>query len=295
MDAGRVWPPRPRSLLRGRSVVTTLIILNIAVFAICQLTMRPGRSLFPEQGTLTSPVFRFMVMHPGNVLHGEVWRLLTAQYLHWSFMHIFMNMLGLHFLGRQLEHDWGPRRFLTFYTVAGTLGMIGLTGLSSIGWLYPAPAAGASGCVLGLLGAGAVRYPQMVLYIHFLFPIKIRTAAWLFGGWYALNLYQRGDNAGGDACHLAGLIFGAWWAYRGEVWWDRLGWSWSKWRNRPKRVHVRRHTPQYEQRVEDAEVMDRILRKVYEGGVHTLSEAEKKTLREATERQRAEESGRFAP
>jgi membrane associated rhomboid family serine protease len=291
-EGGASWPSR-RSALRGRSIVTTLILINAAIFVVCQITMRPGRAFSAEQAMLTSPVFRFMAMHPGNVLHGEVWRLLTAQYLHWSFMHIFMNMLGLHFLGRPLERDWGSRAFLAVYTVAGTLGMIALTGLVWYGWLEAAPAAGASGCVLGLLGAAAVRYPRAEVLIYFLFPIKIRTAALVFGGWYVLNLYQRGPNAGGDACHLAGLVFGAWWAFRGESWWDRTGWKWSQWRGRPRKVRVRRFTPGFERRVADGETIDRILKKVYDGGIHSLTEAEKRTLQEATERQRAADAGRM--
>ena len=40
----------------------------------------------------------------------------------------------------------------------------------------------------------------------------------------------------------------------------------------------------------DAALVDRILKKVYESGIHSLTEAEKQALREATERQKAMES-----
>jgi hypothetical protein len=46
------------------------------------------------------------------------------------------------------------------------------------------------------------------------------------------------------------------------------------------------------QRHDDAETVDRILKKVYEGGIHSLTEAEKRALQEATERQRQAEMGR---
>jgi len=288
-DAGPPWAFRGGSPLRGRSVVTILIWVNIAIFLLCSMTAR-DTGLGGRGDLFASPLFGFMVMDARDVLRGEVWRILTAQYLHWSFWHIFMNMLGLHFLGRALERDWGPRRFFAIYTIAGTLGMVALTALTYVGWLPPGPAAGASGCVLGLLGAAAVLYPNAVVYIQFFLPIKIRTAAYIFGGWYALNLYQRGSNAGGDACHLAGMLFGAWWAYRGAAWWERASWQWAQSRGRPKRVQVRRFTPEFEQRVTDTATIDAILKKVYEGGLHSLSEAEKRALREATERQRANEA-----
>lgn len=192
------WPGAGGNPLRGRSVVSILIWVNIAVFVLCTFTIQSGGIAGSRGGSdpISSPVFRALAMHAGSVLHGEVWRIFTAQYLHWSFWHIFMNMLGLHFLGRQLEQEWGPRRFFAIYTIAGTLGMIALTALTAIGWLPGGPAAGASGCVLGLLGAAAVLYPNTVIYIQFFLPIKIRTAAYIFAAIYALNLYQVGPNAG---------------------------------------------------------------------------------------------------
>lgn len=290
-DTGYGGAYRPvRPMLRGPSVVTILITINVAVFVLAILTT--GMLRIPGEEMFSSPVFFWMMMHPQPVMEGQVWRIITAQYLHWNFMHIFMNMLGLHFLGRPLERDWGPKRFLVIYSIAGTLGMVALMGLVGVGWLHAAPAAGASGCVLGLLGACAVRYPDAVVFIHFLFPIKIRTAALLFAGMYILNLYQRGQNAGGDACHLAGLVFGAWWAYRGEGWWDRAAWAWAKRQGQPKRVRVRRFTPDFERRLADEETIDSILKKVYNGGIHSLSEAEKRALHEATDRQRSADGGR---
>ena len=289
---GSFWPGARGNPLRGRSVVSILIWVNIAVFVLCTFTIQSGGFAGARGGSdpLSSPVFRALAMHAGSVLHGEVWRILTAQYLHWSFWHIFMNMLGLHFLGRALENDWGPRRFFAIYTVAGTLGMIALTALTAMGWLPGGPAAGASGCVLGLLGAAAVLYPNTVIYIQFFLPIKIRTAAYIFAGIYALNLYQVGPNAGGDACHLVGLLFGAWWAHRGAGWWDRVSWRWSKATGRPRRVHVQRFNADAAQSRVDESTIDRILKKVHEGGLHSLSETEKQALREATDRQRTRDA-----
>jgi len=248
--------------------------------------------MFRGQEIITSSVFQFCAMATGPVMKGEVWRLVTAQYLHWSFGHILMNMLGLHFLGRALERDWGSKRFFLIYLIAGTLGMIFYMGLTLIGWLPPqGVAAGASGCVLGLLGACAVRYPHAEVLIYFLFPIRIRTAALLFGAWYVINLLDRGPNAGGDACHIAGLLFGAWWSYRGETWWGRVGWRASSWRSRVRSSRVPDFEARMAQRRDDAETVDRILKKVYEGGIHSLTEAEKRALQEATERQRQAETG----
>ncbi|MBI1825624.1 MAG: rhomboid family intramembrane serine protease [Planctomycetes bacterium] len=286
------WPyagrGAPTLRLIGGSMVTTLIVINVAVFILCSMTENPRLGARSGHGTIiASPVFQWMVMVTPYVLHGEIWRIITAQFLHWDFGHIFVNMLALHFLGRSLENDWGSKRFLAIYLISGTLGMFFYMGLTAIGWLpVQGVLAGASGCILGLLGACAVRYPRAVVYLYFLFPVKIRTVALLFGGWYAFNLYKVGENAGGDACHLAGLLFGAWWAYRGENWWDRAGWRWAAWRKQPRRVRVVRADDRQPVNVIESSRVDEVLRKVYEQGIHSLSDAEKDILRTATEKRR---------
>lgn len=287
--AGPYRPAMPsRPLLGGRSVVTLLIWTNIVIFVLATLT--GGRF-----GVHGSPIAAFLELTANEVRGGQIWRVITAQYLHWDTFHILFNMLGLHFLGRQFEIDWGSRMFLAVYTTAGLIGNLFLLVLTFLGWFNPdVPAAGASGCVLGLLGAAAVRYPRAEVLIYFLFPMKMRTVALIFAGLYAINLFNRGTNAGGDACHIAGLAFGAWWAWRGEYWFSRRGWSMPSFRSRKpyRRPSARAATFQdrVRQRQDDAETVDRILKKVYDSGVHSLSEAEKRALQEATERQKAMES-----
>ena len=276
--------PAMGTIFRGRSMVTILIAINVVVYVLCVVSS--GRSL------IESPLFQWTALYAPAVMHGQVWRLLTATYLHWDGWHIFMNMIGLHFLGRSLERDWGPKRFLGVYTVAGILGNVFYIVLSQMGWLPTGIAAGASGSVLALLGAAAVRYPHATVYIYMLFPIKIRTAAAIFGGLYVLNLFKRGANAGGDACHLAGLLFGAWWAWRGDRWWtSSRRWGSNAGGIAQPQVRVRSWvTPRAKQRKEDQAAINAILKKVHEGGIHSLSESDKRILSEATERQRAQDA-----
>ena len=265
-------------------MVTTLIAINVGVFVVCTLT--------GARGVPDSPLFGQMAMSTPLVVKGQVWRIFTSQYLHWTAGHLLMNMLGLHFLGRSLEQEWGAKRFFGVYLVAGTLGMAFYMALTFLGWLpVYGIAAGASGCVLGLLGACAVRYPNAMVYIYFLFPIKIRTAALVFGGWYILNLYVRGSNAGGDACHLAGLIFGAWWAHRGERWWNRVSVRLHDFRAGTRRVRLYRAESNNPGSSIRQNEVDEILRKVYERGIHSLTNSEKDVLRNATNRQKAADSG----
>jgi membrane associated rhomboid family serine protease len=273
----------------GRNIVTTLIIINAVIYVL--------GSVSPTCGDL---FFGIGAMQARAVAHGQLWRLITAQYLHAGTWHLLFNMLALHFLGRPLERMWSSRRFFIIYTLCGLFGNVFYTVLGVRGVIDPQmPAVGASGSIYGLLGIVAVLFPTATVYVYFLFPIRIRTAAFIFGGIALLSVLERaeGTNFGGEACHLAGLVFGVWWAMKGDVWWatrGRFWWTRAKARApsmpRPSRARKPRgFEAKVAQRRDDEETIDRILKKVYEGGIHTLTDSEKRALQEATERQRQRE------
>jgi len=278
--------------LGALSVVSAIILANIAVHFLVHSGSQLGQTLF-----------KVGVMQAQAVLHGQVWRLFTATYMHAGFHHILFNMLALYFFGPALERAWGPRQFFFVYTLGGVAGNLLLTAAGLIGFINPQTlGVGASGSVLTLLGAAAVLFPNAQVYVYFLFPIRIRTFVLIYGAYYLWNVLQRGANYGGDICHLGGLAVGLWWAYSG-------GLSISG-RHRTtinpdsllgrllaRRGRSVRHADdagawarRVQQRREDEETIDRILAKVSRYGLRSLTSAEKRALREATERRRAEEA-----
>ncbi|UCG32159.1 MAG: rhomboid family intramembrane serine protease [Phycisphaerales bacterium] len=252
--------PRPTPVVKG------LLIANFAVFVLVIITGRDK-----------SPLLYWGFMNVELILHGQIWRLVTYQYLHdvGYIWHILLNMLGIYFLGPPLERHWGGKRFFWFYTAGGTLGSLFYVVLVGVSFLPDGVMVGASGCVLAVLGACAVLFPHFQL-ILFIFPVPIRFAAVLFTAIYVLNILTRGANAGGDAAHLAGLAFGVLWPLYGQRFWQNY---------RLLRQHTTFEKKQQARRSEQEE-MDRILRKVHEMGVDSLSGREKKFLSEATKRQR---------
>lgn len=283
-----IWSGQRRGWLIGGSIVTTLLAVNVAVYVLGALSPDLHRWLY-----------NLGAMQTQAVVHGQIWRLLTAQYLHAGTGHLFINMLVLHFLGRSLERMWSPRKLFLVYTLCGLCGNIFYTILGVRGVIHPQmPAVGASGCIYGLLGIVAVLFPSATVYVYFLFPIKMRTAAFIFGGIAILTIIQRGANYGGEACHLAGLVFGVWWAMKGDAWWSRILLRAPGQRKRgsfrpsPPRVRPGRSssfTKKIDQRRTDEEQIDRILKKVHDKGIMSLTPTEKTALREATERQRQRE------
>lgn len=273
------WGPAPTGILRGRSIVTSLIVINVAVYVL--------QSLDPF-----NVIFGLGAMQAAAVMRGDVWRLVTAQYLHGSALHLFVNMLGLHFLGRPLERIWSARRFLVIYTLCGVAGNVFFTVLASRDIINPyTPAVGASGSIYGLLGIAAVLFPTATVYVYFVAPFRIRTAVLVFAGLSVLMILLRGHNYGGEACHLAGLVFGAWWAKWGEVWWDRSEWRIPGLNTQRRRAGRGAFAAKMEQRRQDEMTIDHILKKVSDDGIASLTEKEKRELQEASERQRAREAG----
>ena len=120
-------------------VTKALIALNAVVFILGQAGSEWAQ---PRRLGLAAAL-----INPG----GEYYRLITAGFLHYGFLHIAFNMYALWGLGQALEARLGPKRFLALYVVAllgGSAGALLLEPNSLVG--------GASGAVFGLFGALAV-------------------------------------------------------------------------------------------------------------------------------------------
>ncbi|MHC4568613.1 MAG: rhomboid family intramembrane serine protease [Planctomycetota bacterium] len=207
--------------------------------------------------------------------------MITYQFLHSPvrLMHIFFNMIGLYFLGPTLERHWGSRRFLPFYLICGAAGAIFYFFLVLVNFLAPGQMVGASGAILGMLAACAILFPHFVVFI-FVFPVPIRVAAIGLTALYIIAILTKATNAGGDAAHLAGMATGAAYVFS------------QSWRNQfASRIRSNRRKKQMAtERDLDVE-LDRILEKVHDSGLQSLTSREKKILKEAT---RAEQMrGRF--
>ena len=206
----------------------------------------------------------------------QPWRLVTYQFLHGDMIHILFNMLGLFFLGPTLERHWGGKKFLLFYLGCGMVGgvvyplLIGLNVISPHPVLGVLPLIGASGAILGLLAACAIMFPHFVVFILF-FPVPIRVAAIILIFIATAALLGQGSNAGGEAAHLGGMAAGAVYVFS-QSWRDKLRLKmrtgqWERKMAARRNIHVE---------------LDRILQKVHESGIHSLTSKEKKILKEAT-------------
>ncbi len=136
-----------RSQLRSAPAVFVLIIINVFVFL---YEIHAGGWNDPDV------LHRIGAVEPGAViLQAEYWRLLTALFLHAGFLHIGFNLFALYVLGPPLERSIGTIRFLGCYLISGVASSAGVVALMEIGLVQPAQLIGASGCILGVVGAWA--------------------------------------------------------------------------------------------------------------------------------------------
>jgi membrane associated rhomboid family serine protease len=210
------------------SVTTWLIVINVAVFfadgilhrseiarARERQTQRDDEESDPEAELapylMPGPLTRWGYFSTeAAVRHGQVWRVVTFQFLHAGAGHLIMNMLGMFFFGPIVEGHFGARRYLAFYLLCGLAGGASYLLLSSLHVIIQSPATplvGASAGIFGLLIAAAMIAPDVELFFYFI-PVTIRTLAWLSMGLAAYTVLATGYNAGGQAAHLGGGVLG---------------------------------------------------------------------------------------
>jgi len=261
------FAPRMRFGLPGPSTaVMWLLGINVVVFIINFLL--PSRP--PPGPTLVDELF---AVYPSSLFRMlQLWRLISYQFLHGDFWHILFNMWALWLFGPALERTWGGRKFITFYLCCGIAGGLFYTLLVAVGFLPPLPMVGASGAILGVFAACAILYPQMRIVIFpVLIPIPIRVGAIGGAALFLFYVLTKGPNAGGEAAHLAGMAAGAAYVFS-DPWRTalRLRFKASQWQ---KHINARRKL-----QIE----LDRILEKVHDHGIHSLTSKEKRILKKAT-------------
>jgi membrane associated rhomboid family serine protease len=189
--------------------VKWLVIVNAGVFLLAVLLrwLAPG---FEESASY------YLGLVPALVVRGYLWQLFTYAFLHAGPSHIFFNMLWLWWFGAQLEMDWGPKKFMEFYSfcvVGAALATVGVSYTHIAGVRTDSLTVGASGGIFGILMAFAMLYGEQEIW---LFPIPFSVRAKYFVAGVAFFTLvgaimaagpRRGDSVAYIA-HLGGLLFG---------------------------------------------------------------------------------------
>ncbi len=259
--------------------VRVILIANLCVFVLRLLVQSRSPGAFDILFGLSEHVYRNFF----------VWQPLTYMFLHAGVYHVLFNMLILYFLGTEIERTLGSRNFLMVYMTSGLLG--------GLGWLLltpnPAiPCIGASGAVLGLLGAYVALFPHRYITVLIFFILPVTLKAWVFAAILAgiefLLMTGRVEDRVAHSAHLAGLLAGYVFAF---VVFRKGGFRKPKFRIRivrDKNPAGLKVLPREESAASvSPEEIDRILDKIANQGMTSLSSRERAILEKAGSQSRS--------
>ncbi|MCQ9208215.1 MAG: rhomboid family intramembrane serine protease, partial [Omnitrophica bacterium] len=196
----------------------------------------------------------------------------SYMFLHVGLWHLVMNMLMLWFFGPAIESAWGKRQFLFYYFFTG----VG-AGLCSfvMSFRSAVPVIGASGAIFGILVAYALMFPETVILLFFVFPMKIKHAVLLLAGMNLLGAFSSPGAGIAYFAHLGGGLFG--YLYLRSEWIKRqisyrMPGSFSLGRRRNK-IDIKEAT-----RSELDQKVDRVLDKISKHGIDSLTKKEREIL-----------------
>lgn len=288
----REGPGFLRYLSEHGKICKWLIGINVVCFVVQTLTT--GDQQHPDWFTQN------LDLNAAATLQGEVWRLLTAAFLHdpGSIWHILFNMIVLWWAGSEMEDLYGSWEFLLFYLVGAVLG-----NLAQLGFYVattPGPeliykaAYGASGAINAVLVLFAFHYPFRRVLVMWVIPMPV---------WLLVVLALAIDTFGflgvdphvGHAAHLGGAAFGL--VYYKLHWrFLNLFQTLQSWRKSRPRLRVyREEEPAPRAPVSVATAprsdvdehleakLDQVLEKVARHGQDSLTESERQILFRASE------------
>ncbi len=175
------------------NVTLILIVVNIVVFLLIYIS---------------PSILGYLALVPILVIKKFfIWQVFTYMFVHFNLTHIFLNMLGLFIFGPPLERRLGSTEFLIFYFTVGIGAGLFTLALNWYSGLALVPVLGASGAIYGLLLAYATMFPDSILFIFGIIPLKAPIAVLLFAG---IEIFFQLTNIRQNVAHLthlAGFVF----------------------------------------------------------------------------------------
>ncbi|MBU0474585.1 MAG: rhomboid family intramembrane serine protease [Bacteroidetes bacterium] len=158
-------------------IIKQLLIINVIVFLIQSLFENIQFGGYPGWYILN----RYFALNPltgldptGQPFNFQIWQVISYQFMHGGFSHIFFNMFMLWMFGNEIENIMGSKKFLIFYLLSGIGAALVQVVLGPMLSNQLAFTIGASGAVFGVMIAFALFFPERQIYVYFLFPVKAK-------------------------------------------------------------------------------------------------------------------------
>ncbi len=257
-------------------LISTVCIFIIQIIA-GTIAGDPGLSPYPNlyDPTIHNPFSVLFMLKFGGFSGFYPWQIVTYMFLHSGFMHIIFNMFGVWMFGVPYERQFGTKNFLLLYFISGVgTGVFLILTLSNV--------LGASAAVFAVLVSFAYMWPQAIIYIWGILPVK----AWVFilifiGIELLLTISQKNSNVAHSA-HVIGAFIGLIFLQIVHKKYQIFG-SVSQYIDEKKE---QRHHRSQKQEVEKIvqkeewvqEKVDSLLEKVSKQGINSLTKKEKEFL-----------------
>ena len=124
-----------------------------------------------------------LTLDPIKIRHGEVWRLVTYIFIPQTLSPLWF-LFALWFLwwvGEGVERGWGPFRLTLYFLV----GMIGTTAAA----FFFGSNFSNSMLLMSLFLAFAHFYPEEIIYILFILPVRVKWLAWIAGAFLIVGFF----------------------------------------------------------------------------------------------------------
>jgi membrane associated rhomboid family serine protease len=182
-------------------IIKKLIIIMSAVFVLTYI---------PAQIFHWGLPYELFSLRPFDVVRRLfLWELVTYLFLHWGFFHIIFNLFALWMFGSDLESQWGSRKFLFYFFLTGIGAGVFDVVLNAI---FPAPfptaTVGASGAIYGLLLAYGILFPDRMIYLYMIIPIKAKWFVAIMGTIEFVSSFSNPGSSVSHVAHLGGMLFG---------------------------------------------------------------------------------------
>lgn len=222
----------------------------------------------------------------------EPWTIISYTFVHAGFFHVFFNMLMFFFFGPPLEQRWGGKEFIKYYVICGIGGALFTLAFGG-GTII-----GASGAVFGVMLAYALNWPDSLIWIYAIFPIKAKYLVLFLGAASFFSAFLGAQDGIAHFAHLGGLVVG--YVYLKKAWELSARWEGLKKRLRRRSLRVvpggdraggvepSQPTRQTDEETRILEVVDQLLDKIAAHGLDSLSAEERRFLDEVSRRRQAQ-------
>jgi membrane associated rhomboid family serine protease len=253
LSFGRGFSFEPASIM-PKSVIG-LIVANVVCFFAIQFD------------PLREWAYDYLYLHTDTF---SPWQMVSYMFFHADGGHLFFNLLSLFLFGASVEREFSSGQFLKFYFSCGA-------GAALFSYVFGffvdmGPVLGASGAIFGLYYACYKFFPDAIVHVWFVLPIKLKYLLILMGVFSFLMMFDPSSNVAHIA-HLGGLLSGIlWFRYNDSFLIMKDSWESQKeerWEKDDKSVKGE---------------VDRILEKISQDGMGALTKQEKKFLSTASRR-----------